>query len=271
MTKPRSLLQSHPSSSRERLASPHRPTHLTMPSPLAAPPILPPASPGPSSSHRRSYSLQSPPSNERPQMSTRTSSGTHRRTASSTPVSIRIEPPVSHSSCYHAPARFSSGLLCDLINFLCSQVPGRTSRLRLSGTACSHLPRLANAFPTYRSPQAPPRPTARTLEVIPPPVSHMVSRRRRLPVPSRPTMRCQPPLYPRGHSRHDERLPRCPNIKPIHTALPPPPPACKADRSRGQVPRIIPATWAIPPVARRRLRINIRLLSGTTAPLQPVQ
>ena len=48
----------------------------------------------PPSSHRRSRSMQSPPSDDRSYLGAGSSSGTHRRTSSSTPISIQIQPPV---------------------------------------------------------------------------------------------------------------------------------------------------------------------------------
>ncbi|KAH9943151.1 uncharacterized protein BXZ73DRAFT_40424 [Epithele typhae] len=86
--------QSHPSSSREKLTSPHRPAQVTTPSPLGAPPILSSGSPGPL--HHRTQSLHTPSPNRPP--NSRINSGSHRRTASSTPVSIRIEPPSGPNS-----------------------------------------------------------------------------------------------------------------------------------------------------------------------------
>ncbi|KAI0751118.1 hypothetical protein C8Q80DRAFT_1230311 [Daedaleopsis nitida] len=103
--------QSHPSSSRERLHTPHRPTHVTTPSPLSGPSITGTPSPAnPSPSHRRSRSVQSPPSDGRPYLGAGSSSGAHRRTASSTPISIRIEPPSGPGSNI-SPASYQDDML----------------------------------------------------------------------------------------------------------------------------------------------------------------
>ncbi|KAI0722329.1 hypothetical protein C8T65DRAFT_565060 [Cerioporus squamosus] len=103
--------QGHPSSSRERLYSPHRPAHITTPSPLGRPSS--PATPTPArppSSHRRSRSMQSPPSDDRSYLGAGSSAATHRRTSSSTPISIRIEPPSGPGSNL-SPASLHDGML----------------------------------------------------------------------------------------------------------------------------------------------------------------
>ncbi|TFK90870.1 hypothetical protein K466DRAFT_516387 [Polyporus arcularius HHB13444] len=103
--------QSIPSSSRERLHSPHRPAHITTPSPLGRPSSPATPSPGrPPSSHRRSRSMQSPPSEDRSYLGAGSSAGTHRRTTSSTPISIHIEPPSGPGS-HLSPASLHDGML----------------------------------------------------------------------------------------------------------------------------------------------------------------
>lgn len=98
-TMPINFPQSQPSSSRERLYTPHRPSHVTTPSPLGGPSIPPPSPATPTPTHRRTRSVQSPPSDGR----SYPGAGTHRRTASSTPISIRIEPPVRVHLCLPRP------------------------------------------------------------------------------------------------------------------------------------------------------------------------
>ncbi|KAI0774599.1 hypothetical protein C8Q74DRAFT_1271245 [Fomes fomentarius] len=92
--------QSQPSSSRERLYTPHRPSHVTTPSPLGGPSIPAPSPATPTPTHRRTRSVQSPPSDGRSYAGAGSGSGTHRRTSSSTPISIRIEPPSGPGSNY---------------------------------------------------------------------------------------------------------------------------------------------------------------------------
>ncbi|KAI1796067.1 hypothetical protein LXA43DRAFT_988175 [Ganoderma leucocontextum] len=101
--------QSHPSSSRERLYTPSRPAHITTPSPLGDLRNAPaaPITPSPHS-HRRSRSVQSPPSEGQ---SSHPGAGSHRRTTSSTPISIRIEPPSGPSSGMISPTSQYHGML----------------------------------------------------------------------------------------------------------------------------------------------------------------
>ncbi|KAI0371553.1 hypothetical protein BV20DRAFT_965310 [Pilatotrama ljubarskyi] len=83
--------QSQPSTPPDRFRGPHRPAHLSTPSPLGGPPMSPAT---PVSSHRRSRSMQSPPSDGRSYLGTGSVSRDHHRTASSSAeISIHIEPP----------------------------------------------------------------------------------------------------------------------------------------------------------------------------------
>ncbi|KAH9855016.1 hypothetical protein C2E23DRAFT_883548 [Lenzites betulinus] len=97
--------QSQPSPSHDRFSGPPRPAHVTAPSPLGGPPMLPAT---PVSSHRRSRSAQSPPSDGRSHLGAGSSSRSpHPRASSSADISINIEPPsgpgsnVSPSSLRH--------------------------------------------------------------------------------------------------------------------------------------------------------------------------
>ncbi|KAI0355369.1 hypothetical protein OH77DRAFT_1589842 [Trametes cingulata] len=83
--------QSQPSTPPDRFRGPHRPAHISTPSPLGGPPMTPAT---PVSSHRRSRSMQSPPSDGRSYLGTGSGSRDHHRTASSSAeISINIEPP----------------------------------------------------------------------------------------------------------------------------------------------------------------------------------
>ncbi|KAI0832758.1 hypothetical protein BC628DRAFT_1415011 [Trametes gibbosa] len=83
--------QSQPSPSHDRYSGPPRPAHVTAPSPLGGPPILPAT---PVSSHRRSRSAQSPPSDGRSFLGTGSSArDPHPSAPSSGDISINIEPP----------------------------------------------------------------------------------------------------------------------------------------------------------------------------------
>ncbi|EJF62294.1 hypothetical protein DICSQDRAFT_154683 [Dichomitus squalens LYAD-421 SS1] len=154
--------QSHPSSSRERLYTPDRPAHISTPSPLGDPRNVPtvPVTPSPRS-HRRSHSAQSPPSEGH---SSYLGAESHRRTESSTPISIQIEPPSGPGSNVLSPTSHYPGMLSpDTSRQELPQAPSTPTPVRPHSAAAGYG---GNSLYSYG---APPLRSQSPYRYIPPP------------------------------------------------------------------------------------------------------